>query len=183
MARKISITKESINENAFEIAKEEGIMEVTARKLALKAGCSTQPIFRVYHNMEEVNDEIFTMSCEHFAKFYQSFEFENSTPFVKLGLAYIEYAQSYPNLFRLLFMEEKRNNASLISILNGTNGALHKEISRAKENGVANPSGLFMKMWIFIQGAASMVITKDYDLTKDETINLLEESYIGFSDK
>ena len=31
--------------------------EVTARKLADAAGCSTQPIFRAYQNMEEVQAE------------------------------------------------------------------------------------------------------------------------------
>ena len=34
-------------------------------------------------------------------------------------------------------------------------------------------SGLFMKMWIFIHGCACMVLTGDYDLTKEETLDLL----------
>lgn len=54
MARKISITKEMLINSAFEMAKEEGLKEVTARKLAAKAGCSTQPIFRVYSSMDEM---------------------------------------------------------------------------------------------------------------------------------
>ena len=47
MARKETITKEDIIQAAFEILQEEGIEQVTARKLAAKANCSTQPIFRV----------------------------------------------------------------------------------------------------------------------------------------
>ena len=48
MPRKETITKVAIVDAAFALCLEEGLSEVTARKLAAKAGCSTQPIFRVY---------------------------------------------------------------------------------------------------------------------------------------
>ena len=41
MARKEQITKEKILETAFDLAREEGIDSVTARKLATRIGCST----------------------------------------------------------------------------------------------------------------------------------------------
>jgi hypothetical protein len=34
-----------------------------------------------------------------------------------------------------------------------------------------------MRMWIFIHGAASMTLTGDYDLTEEQTMQLLEENY------
>lgn len=52
-----------------------------------------------------------------------------------------------------------------------------KEIARAKAFGVKDPGELFMKMWIFIHGAASMAITGDYDLPEAETLRLLRETY------
>ena len=51
MARKETITKNDILNAAFEMARTEGVGQVSARTLAAKAGCSTQPIFRVYKNM------------------------------------------------------------------------------------------------------------------------------------
>ena len=54
MARKESITIDRILDTAFEMTREEGIAGVTARRVAARAGCSTQPIFRVYENMEEL---------------------------------------------------------------------------------------------------------------------------------
>ena len=54
MARKESVTKNDILEAAFSILQEEGIEQVTARKLAARANCSTQPIFRIYKNINEV---------------------------------------------------------------------------------------------------------------------------------
>lgn len=180
MARKISITKEMLQRAAFQMAKDEGLQEVTARKLATEAGCSTQPIFRVYSTMEELYDDVFDMAIDAFSDYYEDYPRVVETPFVNLGLAYIDFANKHPHLFRMLFLDEKRNNASLFSILNGKTNALHTEIAKAKEQGAADPSEVFMKMWIFINGAACMTITGDYDLSIIETKGLLEESYNAF---
>lgn len=182
MARKETITKMDILNAAFEMASEEGFEHITARTLAAKAGCSTQPIFRIYKNMEEMGEELFEQVVAYFEAYYDSFPRKNDTPFVNLGLAYIRFAQDNPKLFQLLFASEKRHGKSLYDILNGSNGAVVKEINNAKFYGCKNPSALFMKMWIFIHGAACMSLTGDYDLKEDETIILLEESYQAFRD-
>lgn len=180
MARKVSVTKEMLIDAAFLIAKEEGLQEVTARKLASKAGCSTQPIFRIYSSMDELCDEVFDLTVNYFSEFYETYPAESEVPFVNLGLAYIAFASNNPHLFQILFLDEKRNNASLFGILNGKNSNLHREIKKAGALGVADPSDIFMKMWIFIHGAAAMVITKDYDLTMEETKGMLENAFQSF---
>lgn len=183
MARKISVTKEMLLNAAFEITKEEGMRDLTARRLAAKAGCSTQPIFRVYDGMGVLCDEVFGLAVSDFSDFYESYPQKSETPFVNLGMAYIAYAMQNPQLFRLLFLEEKRCNATLFGILNGKNNNLHREIKKAGAMGVTNPSDIFMKMWIFIHGAASMVITGDYDLTMEETCSLLENAYRSYTNE
>ena len=37
-----------------------------------------------------------------------------------------------------------------------------------------------MKMWIFIHGAACMTLTGDYDLSEEETIQMLKDSYQAY---
>ena len=102
------------------------------------------------------------------------------SPFVNLGLAYIRFSQEEQNLFRLLFLSENRHGKSLYDMLNGKNGAVVREINSAKIFGCKDPSGMFMKMWIFIHGAACMTLTGDYDLQEEDTIKLLEECYGAF---
>lgn len=180
MARKETITKMDILNAAFEMASEEGFENVTARTLAAKAGCSTQPIFRIYKNMEELGKDLFEQVVAYFGAYYENFPRKNDTPFVNLGLSYIRFAQDNPKLFKLLFIDENRHGKSLYDMLNGTNGAVVKEINRAAANGCGKPGDLFMKMWILIHGAACMSLTGDYDLKENETIALLEESYQAF---
>ncbi len=180
MARKISITQDMIKEAAFELTRSEGIESVTARRLADKAGCSTQPIFRVYEKMEQLHEEVFQMAVDYFSEFYETGkqkEKVSDKPFVQFGVLYIEFALKEPRLFTMLFLSTNRYGRTLYELLNGSTGAFVREMNRARAEGAKDPGDLFMKMWIFIHGAACMTITGDYDLPKEETIRLLEESY------
>ena len=180
MSRKESISKEAIVQAAFEILQEEGIEQVTARKLAVKAGCSTQPIFRVYKGMEELIEELFGKACSFFQDFYAGMPRQTVTPFVNLGLAYIKFAQEHKKLFEFIFLSENRFGRSLYDLVNGNGGYVSKEIQTAAAQGCSHASDLFMKMWIFIHGAACMSLTGDYDLSETETMQLLKDSYQAF---
>ena len=180
MPRKERITRKEIAAAAFRMARKEGMEEVTARKLAGAAGCSTQPIFRVYQNMDEVQADVLEQAVAFFEEFYNHYPKSQAVPFVNLGLAYISFAQKEGNLFRAMFLSENRNGRSLYELLNGKNGNVLKEISKAKSEGCRDPQELFMKMWIFIHGAACMAITGDYDLGITETVGQLVGAYRAF---
>lgn len=180
MARKQSITLENILDAAFEMTREEGFEAVTARKLAAKAGCSTQPIFRVYKNMEELGSDLFERAVEYFETFYSEYEKTYSVPFINLGMAYIDFAGKEKNLFRLLFLQTEPRGKSFYEILNGKEGFVVKEIAKAKEDGCKQPSEMFMHMWMLIHGAACMATTGDYDLGKEETVTMLWDAYRSF---
>lgn len=181
MARKETITQTDLLHAAFEMLKEEGCENVTARKLAAKAGCSTQPIFRIYRSMEELTADLFEMAVSYFEMYYAEFPKKSGIPFVNLGLAYIRFAEENASLFRTLFLSQKRHGKSLYDLLNGGSGAVKKEINRARDAGCRSPEELFMQMWIFIHGAACMSLTKDYDLSEKETIGLLETAFRSFT--
>ena len=62
----------------------------------------------------------------------------------------------------------------LYEILNGSTENVRVEIQKAVSQGCADPGGLFMKIWMFIHGAACMAMTGDYDLSDQETRKMLE---------
>ena len=180
MARKETITKAEILNTAFQMARQDGIAQVSARTLAARAGCSTQPIFRLYRNMEELGNELYDKAIEFFGEYYENFPKTHKTPFVDLGLAYIRFAQDEQQIFKILFVSENRHGKSLYDLLNGDKGTVVREINNAKVCGCKDPSGMFMRMWIFIHGSACMSLTDDYDLKEEETVKLLEEFYRVF---
>lgn len=180
MARKETITMETILDTAFMMTREEGFANVTARKVAAKAGCSTQPIFRVYKNMEELWDAVYLKAAAFFQDYYSLYPRKGQTPFANLGMAYIAFAREEKHLFELLFVSDRVRKKSMYEILNGNAGNVVYEINLARVGGCPEPGDLFMKMWIFIHGAACMTLTGDYDLSDVATYELLEKSYKAF---
>ena len=180
MARKESITKDDILAAAFEILKEEGIAQVTARKLAAKASCSTQPIFRVYSSMEKLVEDLFDQACGFFEDFYTGLPRVTVTPFANLGQAYIKFAVEHKKIFEFIFLSPERYGRSMYDLINGRRGNVSREIQVATAQGCRNASELFMKMWIFIHGAACMSLTGDYDLSEEDTLRMLKDAYQSF---
>ncbi len=182
MSRKATITQKEIVNAAFKITKKEGFEQITSRKLAAAAGCSTQPIFRIYENMDGLKKDVYEKAATYYEDYYNDFVKSHDVPFVDLGLAYIGFAQKYPHLFRLLFISEQGSDTkSMYDLVNGTNENVVKEIGKAQANGVANAQQLFMQMWIFIHGAGCMAVTGDYDLDEAASVNMLESAYKAFS--
>lgn len=181
MARREIITVQNILDTAFAMTREEGFSNITARRVAAKAGCSTQPIFRVYKNMDELLDAVYLQAATFFQDYYSLYPRTGKTPFANLGMAYIAFAREERHLFELLFITDKSNKKSMYELLNGAAGNVVYEINLARVMGCPDPGDLFTKMWIFIHGAACMSMTGDYDLSDLQTLELLERSYKAFA--
>ena len=54
MPPKSKINKQDILTSSLEIIRKSGFEEVNARSIAKEMNCSTNPIFRVYKNMDEL---------------------------------------------------------------------------------------------------------------------------------
>lgn len=180
MARKESISRNGLLDAAFTMVKEDGAGSITARKLAAKANCSTQPIFRIFKSMEEMEKELFLIAITFFDEFFLAFTKKSDVPFVHLGMAYIQFALDNNNVFALLFTSNQRHGKTLYDLINGEAGAVSKEIGKAKADGCKDAGDLFMKMWMVIHGSACMSLTGDYDLNEADTQKLLEDSYAAF---
>ena len=181
MARREIITVQNILDTAFTMTREEGFSNITARRVAAKAGCSTQPIFRAYKNMDELLDAVYLQAATFFQDYYSLYPRTGKTPFANLGMAYIAFAREERHLFELLFITDKPNKKSMYELLNGAAGNVVYEINLARVMGCPDPGDLFTKMWIFIHGAACMSMTGDYDLSDLQTLELLERSYKAFA--
>lgn len=106
MGPKVKFTREQIIDAAFEIAKAEGIENITMRKIAEQMGSSVAPIYVNFKNVDELNkalmEKIISVS-------QQLLREENSgNPFLDIGRASLRFAAEYSPIFRDLVM--KNNN-------------------------------------------------------------------------
>lgn len=181
MARKEQISKQMILDGAFELLRAEGVEMLTARKLAAHIGCSTQPIFRVYKNMEELTAEVFDKAKLFYEDFCVNYEREYDTPFVDLGLCYISFAKEELNLFKLLFLTRHDDENTMYDLVNGKeHGFVIKELKRINNLDMNKAGDIFMKVFVFMHGMACMAISGELDLSKEEVLPTLTDAINGF---
>jgi AcrR family transcriptional regulator len=181
MPPEIKVTKEQIIDTAYRMTREQGFEYVTARKLAKEIGCSTQPIFRAYPGMDALKKEVSDRANRYFGdRLTESLlaEPQMEKTLLRIGMTYIDFAQEEPKLFRILFMEGSPEGSRFEDMLYGRD---LKSILLKKEGKPGAPvlslverQYLFMQMWIFAHGIATMVLTKDLSLDEKDIRDLLQ---------
>ncbi|MBR6329521.1 MAG: TetR/AcrR family transcriptional regulator [Lachnospiraceae bacterium] len=169
MARKQSITKEVIQEAALSLARQEGLEAVTARRVAAQANCSTQPIFRAYENMADLQDDVIRLAGEFFADYYEKAPKDSAIPFVDLGITYIRFATEHENLFRILFVSHYKKHASTYEFINGGEKMyVLKELKKVEGVPAQKAGMIFSSIWTFVNGMACMSLNGDLDMDETE---------------
>ena len=99
------ITKDMIVDAALEIFRAEGFESVTSRRIALRLGCSTQPIYFEYKNMDELKDDIIKKVVEQLDELFSSVS-GDSDEFVyrSFGLSFLKFVQADPFVFRQIYI-------------------------------------------------------------------------------
>lgn len=176
MAPKQKITKEMILKAAFQITREEGFENVNTRRLAKKLGCSTQPIYSQYSNMEELKKEFHHYAASHFDDYaLETLQKENY--FKELGHAYINFARNESNLFRVLFMSELLGLKSFSDMYTDEdNIEVAKMLSDELEISLEDAKNLYLKVWIFNHGVASLIATNTIVLPEGEAEKMIDDA-------
>lgn len=176
MGPKVKFTKVQIVDAAFEIARTEGINNITMRKIAEKMGSSVAPIYVNFKDVNELTEAI----IEKIMNISQQILIEESTgnPFHDMGMASIRFAKEYSVLFRDLVM---KNNSYMKGYDEKMVPVLIEEMKQDPElEGftVDELKTILLKMRIFQLGlsvmAANGLLPKDYE--KQDLMNILSST-------
>ena len=174
--RKTQITRERIIETAFEMTVENGIESVSSPTLAKRLKCSVQPIYYVFENMEELKVAI----TEKVIQKYNDYMLTGESPAnMKTSDIFswnnIQFAKKYPNLYKLLFMtEQKENCISKIDIV-GDRETLLSLIKEDEDVCDEVATKLFVNMWAFTHGIATLLVTKTADFDNAQINEMLSD--------
>ena len=112
MPPKAKITKDEITKAALELVRKEGTDAINARSVATALCCSTQPIFSNFTTMDELQGAVKKAAYEHYLALLNNEAEEGKYPKYKaFGMAYIRFAKDEPELFKLLFMCDRKDKA------------------------------------------------------------------------
>ncbi len=179
MPRTVSISKQAIIDATVDLIRECGHEAVNARAIAKRLGCSTQPIFSNFQNMDDLIETVLKATLEAYngfvAKFIKS-GFDG--PIYKAnGMAYIKFAMDEHNLFKLLFMRDRSTEPNHVE-----ESTFFDVLPLIMEATGLNrdDAGLFhFAMWSVVHGIASMVVTSYEKPDMELVSNTLTDVYQG----
>lgn len=108
-ARKIS--KEEILDAAMDVLRDGGFSAINARSVAKKMGCSTQPIYFSFENMEELKTALTERAMEmHTRRVRASLRAHegNDSRYSSYGMGFVKFAAEEKQLFRWLYLDGKQ---------------------------------------------------------------------------
>lgn len=181
MPPKAKYSREEIIEKAFEIAREKGIDEVTAREVAKALGTSSSPIFTAFKNMEEVQNEVRRLAMNKFEGFIS--DALNYTPAFKyVGMKMIEFAKREPKLFQLIWMREYNESETFAMFFDGLGNTvkvciqiIQKDYALSKEEAEM----LFRQVWLQTYSICVLAAGNVCQLTPDEVSEILSAQFQG----
>ena len=115
------VTKEMIINAAFEIAREMGAENITARTVSQKLGCSTQPVLYHFKTIEDVRIAAHKKASEFHIDYVTNLNGKYERPMLEVGMRHIQFAVEEKNLFRFLFHSNYYAGVSLSDWLTGEN--------------------------------------------------------------
>lgn len=178
---KVKFDKETIITKSRNYVDENGISKISIRSLANYIGCSTQPIFRIYKNSEELLQDLYCSIEKYYEEFTAQILKQTEIPFLGMGLGYINFAKEHPNLFYVLFMNTYYKKESLLSFFQ--NEESDKVIIEMSDQ-IGIPRELcrllLRDIWLLTHGIATMIYTKQVSYRDDEIKEILFQGFYGF---
>lgn len=178
MPPKFKFTKDEIIDAALCIVRESGMEGLTARALAEKLGCSVKPVFTLFKNMEEVQNEVISSANSLYHQYLQ----EDMTsgkypPYKASGMAYIRFAKNEKELFKLLFMRDRSHED-----ITENREEIRPIIEIIKKNmDISDEDAYFfhLEMWLYVHGIATMMATSYLEWDDELVSEMVTDAYLG----
>ena len=158
MPPKCKFTREEVIHAAMELTRAEGFKTVTARSVGGYLHSSSKVIFSLFKNMEELQNEVLKAADALYQRYLkEEMASGKYPPYKASGMAYIHFAKEEKELFRLLFMRDRSQEA-----VNENTGDTEPLIKLIQQNTGLNEQDAYifhLEMWVYVHGIATMLVT------------------------
>ncbi len=174
MPPKVRFQQSDIIDAAFELTRKHGIDAINARSVAGEIGCSTQPIFRVFENMEQLKDAVFERSVQLFRDCLEKRRSATESAYKSVGMVYLLFALQEPHLFHLMFLNRHRKDYDFtFTPQDSVVDTLIQKTGFNREQSMQ----IHQHMKLFVNGMATMLSIGQLSLTVEEIDEMLSMEY------
>ena len=147
---------------------------LSARNIAKQIGCSTQPIYWCYKNMDDLKTEICEKALPYLQNIMLSYS-KTDNAFLDLGLGYVRIAYIEPALFKAFYMDNVLNvkltdifpeSQQVVEVMKNS-----KEYQWLSEQEVKNS---IAKAWMLAHGIASLVAAGMFVYDEERIMEILK---------
>ena len=181
MPPKPKFTKEDIIAAALELVSQRGMDALTSRDLGAKLGSSARPIFTVFENMEQVQQQVRAAAM----KLFESYALKAMVyppAFKQVGMQMILFAVEEPKLYQLLFMSEDSGAGSFAEVfarLGDLGPACVSVLQRDYKLTEEEAMELFQHVWIHTFGIGALCATGMCRFTEGQIIEMLGQDFLA----
>lgn len=174
------ITKETVVNAAFEIARNKGMEHIMVKNIADKIGCSVQPIYSYCKNMDGLRTDV-VEQVDIFIRQYISEHIDKEDLFASTGRAYIRLAKEEPFLFKVFVLHQRTGISSLNDLYEKEAGPYVAErIADELEIDISQAKQLHLNMLIYTIGIGTVLSVTTPGISADEIYEQQEIAYGAF---
>ena len=157
MPPSVRFSREAVLNAAYQLIRREGPAALNARSVAKELGGSTQPIFRLFTNMDDLKASVIEQALQDWKNKLRMRMQDSAFPYLSIGMSYLIFARDEPELFKLLFMRDRVSDGSCTDYNVDFGIPL---IEHAVGVDVSTARQLYERNWLYCHGLAVAIATK-----------------------
>ncbi len=180
MPPKAETTREQALQAAVRLIRAQGPEGLNARSLAKELGCSTQPIFRLFGDMDTLKAAV-RLELDKIYDRFMAARVREENRLLTQGVAYVEFARKERQIFRALFLDRCMEGASLGDIAAAEwNRPTIENAAQITGLDLASAERLFLNVWLYSHGMASQMLSNGVDLPPERVEALHATAFAAF---
>ena len=169
--------RESVLDAALELVRERGYDVLSARTVAERAGCSVQPIYSLFGDMDGLMQALYEHARAWVTTFNKEHAADGDNLFQSNGLSHLRLASEEPLLFSFLYLSPYLGARSLEDLyVSVSQPGVEECIVELGHLDATAAHELYLNMIVYTHGLA-VIIAAGADIPLDE---LAERMYIAF---
>ena len=178
MPPKAKITRDMIIDAAFQIARNEGAENMSARTVSKKLHCSTQPVMYHFKTIEELKKTVYVKADEFHSSYINTIQ--GQSPMNNIGLQYIRFGAKEKHLFRFLFQTNEFSGKSVSDLIRAEAvNPIFAIISKTRNIPIEQARVIFKSLFLFAHGYACMFANNDMEYDEETILSDLDLIFNG----
>ena len=179
MPPKVKFLKEEIIEAAVNITRKKGISAVTAREVGAVLGVSSRPLFTYFNSVDELKQEVF-IYAENLYKSYIEKGLHMPIPALGVGLQFVNFAKTEPELYRYVFFTPPDSNrGSAMEGLKLSQDLVRDSIMTIYNMDSQTADKFFRDLWLVAYSVTTLIVMGDCPYSDEEISALFTEYSIS----